>query len=196
MIAVAAPNVTRPDHGTAMILIRADEEASASLETGDVVALVRRATGATFYGIPLSEAQLAANARIPLMGGQAFFDAARSSRHRLLAAFADGCLAGFLIATRHAADDLELDWLMVDPAHHGSGLADRLMVGGLDWLGDAAPIWLTVLRHNHRAIAFYRRYGFDIDPAGRLDRVVPSWIMRRRVATAGAAMSPAGQSSA
>lgn len=196
MIAVAAPNATRPDRGTAMMLIRADEEASASLETGDVVALVRRAIGATFYGIPLSAAQLAANARIPEMGGQAFFDAARSSRHRLLTAFADDKPAGFLIATRHAADDLELDWLMIDPAHHGSGLADRLMAGGLGWLGDAAPIWLTVVRHNHRAIGFYRRHGFEIDPAARLDRVVPSWIMRRRVAASGAAMSPAGQSCA
>ena len=159
--------------------IRANEEAGDGVTVEAVEHLVERATRSTFYDIPLTAVQLADNARIPVLGGLAFQEAARSPRHHLLAAFASGRLAGFMIAARHAPDDLEIDWLMVDPVHHGTGLADRLMTGGLDWLGGTAPIWLTVVRHNHRAIAFYRRHGFAIDESAALDRVVPSWIMRR-----------------
>lgn len=51
---------------------------------------------------------------------------------------------------------------------------------GIAWLGSRRSIWLTVIKHNHRAIRFYRRFGFEIDPAAELDRIVPAWIMRRR----------------
>lgn len=159
--------------------IRANEAASAGVTAADVEQMVGRAIGSTFYGVPLTAAQLGANARIPGVSGQAFADAARSPHRLLLAGFVAGRLAGFMIAARHAPRDLELDWLMIDPELQGSGLADRLMTGGLAWLGDTAPVWLTVIRHNYRAIAFYRRHGFDIDAAARLDRAVPSWIMRR-----------------
>lgn len=159
--------------------ILVNEAACESIVVDDVVGLVERATRSTFYGIALTDEQLAANDRIPRLGGQVFLEAARSPRHHLLAAMVNDEIAGFSIATRHAPDNLELDWLMIDPAHHGSGLADRLLEGGTAWLGCEAPIWLTVVRHNHRAIAFYKRHGFEIDEAARLDRIVPSWVMRR-----------------
>lgn len=41
----------------------------------------------------------------------------------------------FLVATRHSKTDLEIDWLMVDPAYHGTGIADVLISCGLLWLG-------------------------------------------------------------
>jgi ribosomal protein S18 acetylase RimI-like enzyme len=122
---------------------------------------------------------MAANERIPPLSGQVFFAAAASEAQHLAAAFADGRLAGFVIATRHGPDDLELDWLMVDPEWHGTGLAALLMEEGMSWLRLDRPMWLTVIRHNDRAMRFYRRFGFEIDTGTQLDRVVPHWIMRR-----------------
>jgi ribosomal protein S18 acetylase RimI-like enzyme len=159
--------------------IRTDLEATAGLEVGDVVELTERATRATFYTERLTAEQVDANRRIPPLGGQVFFEAAASEAQHLAAAFAGEGLAGFMIATRHGPDDLELDWLMVDPGYHGTGLAGSLMEAGIAWLGSDRAIWLTVIKHNRRAIHFYRRFGFDIDSAAELNRVVPTWIMRR-----------------
>ncbi len=53
------------------------------------------------------------------------------------------------------------------------------MEAGIEWLGSSRAIWLTVIKHNARAISFYRRFGFEIDTAAELNRVVPTWIMRR-----------------
>ena len=52
--------------------------------------------------------------------------------------------------------------LYVDAGWHGRGVAQALM----DWAivaaraRGAADLWLTVFTENHRARAFYRRYGF------------------------------------
>jgi ribosomal protein S18 acetylase RimI-like enzyme len=66
----------------------------------------------------------------------------------------------------------ELRKLYLDPACHGSGLADELMQHALAvLLADAPlPIWLSVFSENPRAISFYRRWGFQI--AGSQDYVV------------------------
>jgi hypothetical protein len=40
-------------------------------------------------------------------------------------------------------------------------------------------MWLNVVRHNARAIGFYRKHGFDIDPDAECQHVMPHWIMRR-----------------
>ncbi|WOK36346.1 GNAT family N-acetyltransferase [Sphingomonas sp. C3-2] len=50
------------------------------------------------------------------------------------------------------------------PAHQGRGIAGLLMNTALDWLGRDKPIWLNVVAHNGRAQAFYRRFGFAVDP--------------------------------
>jgi ribosomal protein S18 acetylase RimI-like enzyme len=50
---------------------------------------------------------------------------------------------------------------------------------GIGWLGATNPIWLNVIRHNERAIRFYRRFGFEIDPAAKTAHIVPHVIMRR-----------------
>lgn len=152
---------------------------AAAISPEEVERLTRKATDSTFYGDWLSEEQVEANARIPLLAREVYFQAAQSEHQHLAAAFAGERLAGFMIATRHGPGDHELDWLMVDPEHHGSGLADLLMREGMAWLGMERPMWLTVLRHNERAIRFYRKYGFDIDEGSDLRRAVPSWIMRR-----------------
>ena len=161
---------------------RRNEAAAAGVKPEAVVELTRRATRSTFYKDGLTAEQVAANERIPQLGGEAFVAAAQSRDQHLAAAFGSGRLAGFVIATRHGDDDLELDWLMVDPSCHGNGLAAALMAEGMNWLGADRPIWLTVLRHNQRAIHFYRKFGFEIDEETILNRPVPSWVMRRRAA--------------
>jgi ribosomal protein S18 acetylase RimI-like enzyme len=159
--------------------IRRNVEATAGLRPKDVAALTERATRVTFYADWLTAEQEEANRRIPPLSGQVYFEAASSETQHLAAAFAGARLAGFMIATRHAADDLELDWLMIDPREHGTGLAASLMREGIEWLGPEQSIWLIVVRHNQRAIRFYCRFGFEVDPAAELDRIVPSCIMRR-----------------
>lgn len=162
-----------------MLEILKNAEAARQIEPAEVAALTERATRATFYTDDMTAEQVEANRQIPRLSGPCFFDAARAEHQHLAAAFAHGRLTGFVIATRHAPDDLELDWLMVDPGSHGTGIAAALLQEGLDWLGPDRPIWLTVIRHNHRAIGFYRKFGFEIDDAARLDRPVPSCVMRR-----------------
>lgn len=169
------------------IHIRRNIEETAGLELGDVVELTERATCATFYTDRLTDEQTAANARIPLLAGDVFFSAAVSDAQHLAAAFVADRLAGFMIATRHGPDDLELDWLMVGPEHHGTGLAGLLMRDRMSWLGLDRPMWLTVIKHNQRAIGFYRRFGFEIDADAELGRTVPTWIMRRSGGTIPAA---------
>lgn len=151
----------------------------AGVDAGEVERLTQRATLSTYYADGLTSRQVAANQRIPILARDVFFEAATSERQHLAAAFVAARLAGFMIATRHRADDLELDWLMVDPKRHGSGIAASLMTEGLHWLGPDRPIWLTVLKHNRRAIGFYQKFGFEVDELIELNREVPTWIMRR-----------------
>jgi ribosomal protein S18 acetylase RimI-like enzyme len=154
-------------------------EAAARVGPAEVVRLTQAATGATFYHDGLSVEQIEATERVPVLSGEVFFEAAAAEQQHLAAAFDGERLGGFVIATRHAPGDLELDWLMVDPALHGSGLAAMLMEEGLAWLGFDQPVWLTVIRHNQRAIGFYRKFDFAIDETALLARPVPTWIMRR-----------------
>ena len=95
------------------------------------------------------------------------------------AAFLDRRFAGYVISTIHSPESRELDWLMVDPAFHGTGVADALMRSGVDWLGRDRPMWLNVLQHNHRAISFYKRHGFEVDPNARTEHLIPHFVMRR-----------------
>ncbi len=156
-------------------------EAAALQRAGtDAIALLTEAaTGVAFYREGLSEEQLAANRRIVAISGPSCAAAAASADQRFAAAFVGEALAGYVIATRHAPEDLELDWLMVHPDHHGSGIAATLMEAGIGWLGADRPLWLNVIAYNERAIRFYRKFGFEIDPAARTSHAVPHAIMRR-----------------
>jgi ribosomal protein S18 acetylase RimI-like enzyme len=145
----------------------------------DIEALTARATGATFYRDGLTETQLAANRRIVGISDVTCRAAVDNPRQLLATGMCDGRLAGFVIATVHADDDRELDWLMVDPEHHGSGLAAALMEAGMAWLGADRPMWLNVIAYNERAIRFYQRFGFAIDPEAATTHAIPHSIMRR-----------------
>ena len=172
----------RPGGEVLEMQFRRNGDAVAHLEPNDIVKLTEQAARATFYTDGLTAEQIKANERIPQMSGQAVAEAASAEHQHLAVAFEAGQPAGFMIATRHGPNNLELDWLMVHPRRHGSGLAASLMTEGIGWLGADQSIWLTVIRHNERAIRFYRKFGFEIDKAAELNRQVPTWIMRREPA--------------
>ncbi len=157
-------------------------EALARIGAGEIESLTRAATDATFYGIPLTEEQIAANRRPTAISTEQCNDAARSADRYFAAAFLDGRFAGYVISTCHAPDSRELDWLMVHPDFHGTPISAALMDAGMTWLGCDKPMWLNVLQHNRRAIHFYERFGFVIDPDARTAHLVPHYIMRRAAA--------------
>jgi len=161
-------------------VIRENLDAFELIGAEDVTRLTRAATGATFYRENMSDAEIGANHRFGDISAATALAAAGSELHDLAAAFVDGVFAGYVIATRHSENNLELDWLMVHPDYHGSEVATLLMEAGIAWLGKGNDIWLNVIRHNERAIRFYRRFGFEIDPSAQTTHVVPHVIMRRR----------------
>lgn len=159
--------------------IRGDAEVFARLSPADLTQLTRRATDATFYRDGLTSEQLSANRRVVEISGPSCMAAAQADHQHLAAAFVGAELAGYVIATRHGSGDLELDWLMVDPAFHGSGVAAGLMQAGIAWLGEDRPMWLNVIAYNARAVAFYEKFGFAIDPNAATAHAIPHHIMRR-----------------
>lgn len=156
-----------------------DAGALARIAPGAIARLTEAATSATFYRDDLTPEQRAANRRIVDICEATARAAAVHENQNFSAAFADERFAGYVIATRHAEVDLELDWLMVHPDFHGTDVAASLMRRGIAWLGEANPIWLNVIRHNERAIRFYRRFGFEVDPNATTAHIVPHFIMRR-----------------
>lgn len=154
-------------------------EALARVPPGGIARLTEAATNSTFYRDDLTLEQRAANLRIVDISEVTARAAAVRENQNFSAAFVAGRFAGYVIATRHAAPDLELDWLMVHPDFHGTDVAASLMRRGIAWLGEGSAMWLNVIRHNERAIRFYRRFGFEIDPAAKTTHIVPHLIMRR-----------------
>lgn len=168
-------------HGTSAggVVIYSDVSALLRLRPGDIINLTEAATAATFYHDDLTAEQIAANRRVVAISCDCCTAAARNGHQHFAAAFVEDRFAGYMIATRHGDNDLELDWLMVHPDHHGAGVAAVLMDVGIAWLGADKPMWLNVIRRNERAIHFYRRFGFEIDARSNTSHVVPHWIMRR-----------------
>ena len=162
-----------------MIELIENDEVLTHVTADDIVALTANAVAATFDAAGLTKAQQAANRRVVAISAGICADAAASDCQYLAAAFSDGAFAGYVIATLRGEDDRELDWLMVHPAFHGTGIAAMLMDKGIDWLGRDRPSWLNVISHNARAIRFYRRFGFEIDAEAKTGHVVPHVIMRR-----------------
>lgn len=59
---------------------------------------------------------------------------------------------------------VEIQRFYVDASHHGTGLAHDLMAQVLTRAEAAgsAELWLGVWERNQRALAFYRKWGFDV----------------------------------
>ena len=162
-----------------MIELVEDMAALARLAPGEIAHLTDAATAATFYGAPLSDEQIGANTRIITISTASCEAAAVNPHQAFIAAFDGERCAGYVISTRHAENDRELDWLMIHPDFHGTPVSRLLIERGIDWLGADQPMWLNVIAFNHRAIRFYEKYGFTIDPDARTHHLVPHVIMRR-----------------
>lgn len=79
-----------------------------------------------------------------------------------------------------APTDTELWSLYVAEEHQGAGVATRLLEAALP----SSAVHLWVLRGNDRAIAFYRKVGFELDGTVELDPLVGAEELRM-VRTAG-----------
>jgi len=75
-----------------------------------------------------------------------------------------------------------LQALYVDKNQHGKGVAQKLMDQSMGWLDTKKPIQLEVADYNDRAIAFYRKYGFDIEPGSEhiFADIIPTINMIRK----------------
>ena len=166
-----------------MVELVSDAEAFNRLDGEQITALTQTATSSTFYIDGLTAVQRAAIDHVVAVSEKQSRDAAEAEHRTFIAAFVDGQFAGFIIAAVNAPGDRELDWMMVDPDFHGGGVAAALMESGISWLGEGQSQWLNVIQHNHRAIHFYRKFGFEIDPVATTDHAIPHHIMRRPAKT-------------
>ena len=165
-----------------MVELLEDEAALERIGSEDIIVLTEAATDATFHVDGLTAEQVAANRRIVAISAESCLAAATNPNQLFAAGFVDGHFAGYVIAIVHAPDDRELDWIMVHPDFHGTGVATALMEAGIDWLGGDRPLWLNVIRSYERAIGFCRKFGFEVDPEARTGHLVPHVIMRRTAA--------------
>lgn len=99
----------------------------------------------------------------------------------------DGSIVGHAMAELRPGGEVWLERLHVDPEHFGTGLsADLLHAAIAAFVGEGAVIALEVLEGNDRAIAFYRKQGFDVvekHACGGVDDV-PTLVMKRAIARA------------
>ncbi|MHB8186801.1 MAG: GNAT family N-acetyltransferase [Dermatophilaceae bacterium] len=80
----------------------------------------------------------------------------------------DGGIVGFASAGPTRDEDAPTEWelyaINVLVTHHGSGVADQLIIAALA----QRPATLWVVTDNARAQAFYRRHGFSLEGATKV----------------------------
>lgn len=96
----------------------------------------------------------------------------------------DGHVAGFatggIARDDDAPYDVELWSLNVVAADHGTGIAAQLMTAVIGSPQAGAYLWVAT--GNRRAIAFYRKQGFEIDGVTRFDSVWDCYESRMQAA--------------
>jgi GNAT superfamily N-acetyltransferase len=132
---------------------RADDFAEAD-------ALAARALLPAYNRPGLSAAERAENEGVARKARQECLRAVRDDTHAAFVAMAGDLLAGFIIVDCADPEMAEIDWMMVAPEFHGTGVASALMTAALRWIGPTPPVALRVVHFNARAIAFYRKFGF------------------------------------
>tara|TARA_R110000803_G_scaffold35368_3_gene76494 strand:+ start:447 stop:923 length:477 start_codon:yes stop_codon:yes gene_type:complete len=150
--------------------------------TADDLSLIRdltkRATDSTYFIEGMGDSAAKTVAAYVAKSTDVFQYALGSENHSVYVATADEHLLGYVIAIHESP---EIDWIMVDPASHGSGAGKALMIAALDALaehGARSNVRLTVVAHNERAKAFYRKFGFLV--TGPVpDRDIPTVEMQR-----------------
>ncbi|MEQ8392932.1 MAG: GNAT family N-acetyltransferase [Thalassospira sp.] len=140
--------------------------------------LTKRATDATYFSDGMGDAVTMTVATYVDSSTSVFESALSSDNHSVYVATADDTLLGYVIAIHEVP---EIEWIIVDPASHGSGAGKALMIAALDALAEKGPrsnVRLTVVAHNERAKAFYRKFGFLVTgPVPGLD--IPTVEMQR-----------------
>ncbi|KUM25132.1 GCN5 family acetyltransferase [Mesorhizobium loti] len=94
----------------------------------------------------------------------------------------DGSIAGYAMAAMDEKGDVMLDRLHIEPQEFGSGLAVDLLHAVLAAHAGIPSIALEVIEGNDRAVAFYRKHGFEVAerrPAAHGVGGHASLIMRR-----------------
>ncbi|MER9715413.1 N-acetyltransferase [Mesorhizobium sp. M0219] len=74
----------------------------------------------------------------------------------------DGSIAGYAMAAMDDRGDVLLDRLHIEKTEFGSGLATDLLHAVLVAHAGIPSIALEVIEGNDRAIAFYRKHGFEV----------------------------------
>ena len=99
---------------------------------------------------------------------------------------ADGSIAGYAMAAMNAVGDVMLDRLHVDRSEFGTGLAADLLHAVLAAHAGVPSIALEVLEGNARAVAFYRKHGFEVVERRPASHGGDQWslIMRRLLSRA------------
>ena len=79
---------------------------------------------------------------------------------RIWVAREGGKIIGYSVAEK-TPEVHELRAIYVLPEHHGKNVGKILMDAALEWLGNERDVVVWVFTHNKRAIAFYRKCGFQ-----------------------------------
>ena len=74
----------------------------------------------------------------------------------------DGSIAGYAMVEMDEAGDVMLDRLHVDQSEYGTGLAADMLRAVFAAHSGIPSIALEVLEGNDRAMAFYRKHGFEV----------------------------------
>lgn len=115
-----------------------------------------------FYRPDLTPEEIAENARITGIAERTAREAVNHPERAIFVAKdAAGTLAGFVIVDRKDPAMPEIDWLIVARSWQGKGVAHRLMELALAAIGEGVPVQLGVIHFNERAIAFYKKHGFE-----------------------------------
>ncbi|MEI8701922.1 MAG: N-acetyltransferase [Mesorhizobium sp.] len=94
----------------------------------------------------------------------------------------DGSIAGYAMAEMDETGDVMLDRLHIDKSEFGTGLAADMLHAVLAAHSGIPSIALEVIEGNDRAIAFYRKHGFEVVERRSASHGVEghaSFIMRR-----------------
>jgi len=128
----------------------------------------------------LTAAGRAENRRIVAMTQQSCLAAAEDPDCEVFIATVSERLAGFVIVAAETEPHSEIDTFIVFREFQGCGVAHKLMVAALEWLGENS-VQLGVIHHNARALVFYKKYGFT--DTGRMieGHEIPRKLMVRRV---------------
>lgn len=99
-----------------------------------------------------------------LTAADRWYDVALPAGAELTGAGATADVIGYASCRAATPDRVRLEQLYVIPRHWGTGVADMLLAAVLRHAQavGAATIDLTVNRNNARALAYYRRVGFDL----------------------------------